>query len=88
FASAVTGGFLRPERLTVGTNAFATFDSAVARSGGTSGAGTGGQMVTYTLSYRQPWLVGGLVPLVTGLGEMTYSATLTVKNEPFENEAC
>ena len=88
FASSVTGGFLKPDRLTVTTDSYAGFSAALDRTGGTRGPGLGKQVVTYTLTYRQPWLAGGLAPLVTGVGEMTHRATITIKNEPFEDDVC
>jgi Flp pilus assembly protein TadG len=88
FASAVTGGMLKPENLTVTTNSFGNYASSVGQLGGTAGAGAGGQVASYTLVYRQPYLLGGLVELVAGATEMTYRATITVKNEPFNDETC
>lgn len=88
FASSVTGGFLRPERMTVVLNSYTNFNGSAARSGGSAGAGTGGQVVTYELSYAQPLLLGGLVRIVTDRTSMTYRATLTVKNEPFDDAVC
>lgn len=87
-ANRVTGGLLKPDRLTISTTSFANFTSARSRTGGTPGAGAGGQSVTYVLTYRQPWLVGGLVRLVTGVDAMTYTSTITIRNEPFENVPC
>lgn len=88
FASAVTGGFLRPDRLTVAVNSFANFSGSATRTGGSAGAGTGGQIVIYELSYTQPLLLGGLVRLVDDRTSMTYRATLTIRNEPFDDVVC
>ncbi len=87
-ASQVTGGFLKASRLTVTTNTFSNYSNSASRSGGTSGAGTGGQVVTYDLTYTQPWLIGGLVKLVTGTDTMTFRSSLTIKNEPFDDTVC
>ncbi len=87
-ASRVTGGLLKPDRLTITTTNFANFNSAHARSGGSPGPGAGGQSVTYLLTYRQPWLVGGLVQFVTGVDAITYTSAITIRNEPFENVPC
>lgn len=87
-ASQVTAGFLNPARLTVTTNNFSNYTSSAARTGGTTGAGIGGRIVTYDLTYTQPWLLGGLIQLVTGANTMTYRSSLTIKNEPFDDTVC
>lgn len=78
-----TGGFLKPENLTVSIQ---SYGSVSGLSGGipTAGAGTGGQIVTYTATYVQPFLTGTWVNLTS----LTHKATVVVKNEPFENATC
>jgi Flp pilus assembly protein TadG len=88
FASQVTGGFLKPANLTVTTNTFDNYNNSTTNTGGSTGPGAGGKVVTYTLTYTRPWLVGGLVKLATGATSMTYRSTLTIKNEPFDNAVC
>jgi Flp pilus assembly protein TadG len=83
-----TGGFLKPENLVVTT---AAYGSASALSGGTpvAGAGTGGQVVTYGVTYTQPFLTGSAwINLVGGSGSLKHQATVVVKNEPFTNATC
>lgn len=88
FASAVTNGFLRTDRMTVTLTNFGSYAASMNPVGAALGAGTGGQVATYQLTYRQPYLLGGAVKLVAGTTEMTYRATITVRNEPFEDAVC
>lgn len=88
FASAVTNGFLRPDRLAVSMSSYAAYSASTARTGATRGAGTAGQIVTYQLTYTQPYLLDGLVRLIVGADAMTYQANITVRNEPFDDEPC
>jgi hypothetical protein len=82
-----TGGFLKADHLTV---SLGSYGSASALSGGTAvaGAGTGGQIVTYTVTYQQPYLTGAWVDLIGGSASLTHQATVVVKNEPFDNATC
>jgi hypothetical protein len=78
-----TGGFLRLDRLQVATQSW----SGIAGMGGTAtaGAGLGGQVVTYTLTYTQPFFTFGLIGAANGRTELTHRAVMVVKNEPFLN---
>jgi hypothetical protein len=82
------GGFLKDANLTVSTG---SYGSASGLSGGglpVAGAGTGGQIVTYTVTYVQPFLTGAWMNLIGGSASLTHQATVIVKNEPFDNATC
>ena len=81
------GGFLKPQNLTVST---AAYGNAADLSGGipVAGAGTGGQIVRYTVTYTQPFLTGAWINLIGGAAALTHTATIVVKNEPFDNATC
>lgn len=82
----VTNGFLKPSYLTLTTTAYGGVSGM--GGAGTSGAGEGGQVVSYSISYRQPFITGGFAGLVGGADYMEHRAALVVKNEPFENAVC
>ncbi len=82
-----TGGLLQAANLTIATANW----SNVSGSGtgtGTAGAGAGGEIISYTLTYRQPFITGVVASTLFGGTEFTHRAFLMVKNEPFENATC
>jgi Flp pilus assembly protein TadG len=81
-----TGGLLNPARINVKTEAYG---NASDLSGGApvAGAGTGGQIVTYQVTYTQPFLTGAWVNFIGGPAAITHQATVVVKNEPFDDTA-
>jgi Flp pilus assembly protein TadG len=83
-----TAGFLRQARLQVRTSSYLNYASASAGLPGAAGAGAGGQIVIYRLEYRQPFMAEPLARLVTGDDHLAHTATIIVKNEPFENATC
>ena len=85
--SQSTGGMLRPDNLTITTATWSGVSGAGTGTG-TAGAGGGGQIISYTLSYRQPFITGIVARSVFGADAFTHQAFLMVKNEPFENETC
>lgn len=73
-------GFLNDSSLKIAATAYSSLAQASARSGGASGAGSGGQTVVYLLTYNSPLLfAGGLI----GKPFYTHSGTITIRNEPF-----
>lgn len=81
-----TNGMLKAANLTV---AMANWSAVSGLSGsGTSGAGSGSQIVSYTLTYRQPFITGIVAQTLFGGTFFTHQAFLMVKNEPFENANC
>jgi len=84
--SSTAGGILRPERLTVTTAAFGSASGLGGAS--TPGAGVGGQVVTYSLRYEEPFLTGLWLQLVGGPDRIVHQASLVVKNEMFANATC
>lgn len=80
------GGFLQLVHLTV---SITTDGSASGLSGGTpvAGAGTGGQVVTYNVTYEQPALTGAWLNF-GGWNRLVHRASVVVKNEPFDNATC
>lgn len=81
-----TGGFLTPARVNVTTNAYGSA-SALGSGSPVVGAGTAGQIVTYYVTYAQPFLTGAWINLIGGPAFITHQATVVVKNEPFDNNA-
>lgn len=81
-----TGGVLRPERLSVTLGAAAS----AARLGEppVPGPGLGGEVVTYTVTYAQPFLSGAWLALVGAPEEIVHRASLVVKNEAFDDASC
>lgn len=55
---------------------------------GATGAGTGGQIVSYAITYDQPFITGAVAASIWGGGSFRHRAFLLVKNEPFENATC
>jgi Flp pilus assembly protein TadG len=87
--STSTGGFLRPARLTVTTENWSSIAGLSAATTAAVGAGQGGQVVTYTLRYTQPYLTFGWIGSAYGrTASLTHQAVMVVKNEPFSNAIC
>jgi Flp pilus assembly protein TadG len=80
------GGFLKLANLTV---SITTDGSASGLGGGTpvAGAGDGGQVVTYNVTYAQTALTGAWLNF-GGWGSLVHRTSLVVKNEPFDNVPC
>lgn len=55
---------------------------------GADGAGSGGQLVSYTITYDQPFITGAVAASIWGGNAFRHRAFLMVKNEPFENATC
>ena len=69
----------------IGWSPYADVDAGLP---GTPGAGAGGQVVTYTLTYRQPFMTGGLAAILMGAPHIDHQATIVIKNEPFLDAPC
>ncbi|MBB5690657.1 pilus assembly protein [Roseomonas alkaliterrae] len=82
-----TGGMLTPSNLTVETRTWSGVSGAE-QGTGSPGAGAAGQIVSYRLTYRQPFVTGIVAANLWGGTEFTHTAFLIVKNEPFENATC
>ncbi|HWT10954.1 MAG TPA: TadE/TadG family type IV pilus assembly protein [Roseomonas sp.] len=82
-----TGGLLKSANLTITTTNWSNLAAAGSGTGAT-GAGTGGQIISYTLTYRQPFITGIVASTLFGGNAFTHQAFLMVKNEPFENATC
>ncbi len=84
-----TGGLLKAANLTVLTESWSNVSGSSAGAGtGTTGAGDGGRIVSYTLTYRQPFLTGAIGGSLFGGDAFVHRAFLLVKNEPFEDATC
>lgn len=85
--SSATGGLIRAgQDLTVTT---ATWGAVGGITGsGTAGAGTGGQITSYTIRYRQAFITGQVAASLWGSNGFTHQTTIVIKNEPFENATC
>lgn len=82
-----TGGMLKEAYLTVTTRTWGGV-SGTGQGEGTEGAGAAGQIVSYTLTYRQPFITGIVARNLWGGDDFAHTAFLIVKNEPFENATC
>jgi Flp pilus assembly protein TadG len=81
-----TGRLLTVGRLTVTTGAH---NSASSMGGAaTPGAGGAGQVVTYNVTYTEPFLTGVWLNMIGGPTEIVHRATIVVKNEAFDNATC
>lgn len=82
-----TNGLLKAANVTV-TVANWSNVSGAGTGTGTTGAGTGGRIVSYTITYRQPFVTGIAARTLFGADHFTHQAVLMVKNEPFEDATC
>lgn len=62
--------------------------SGAGNGSGTEGAGTGGQIVSYTITYDQPFITGAVAASIWGGNSFRHRAFLMIKNEPFEDATC
>lgn len=62
--------------------------SGAGAGGGAQGVGVGGQIVSYTITYRQPFITGLVASGLWGGSNFQHQAFMVVKNEPFENATC
>jgi hypothetical protein len=76
------GGMLQIQQLTLVIKSYPNFSSVGQAQTATAGAGTSGQIVQYTLTYRQPFLTS-LAATIVGSAEIVHRAVVTVQNEPF-----
>ncbi len=86
--TSITGGFLRAENLSVTAASHDGYAAIEAGLPGTSGPGGGGQIVSYTITYRQSFITEIFLPLLTGVSYFDHQATIIVRNEPFSNANC
>jgi hypothetical protein len=58
--------------------------------GGTAvaGAGLGGQVVTYNVTYTQPFITLAWLNMVGAPEQLIHRATVVVKNEAFDDATC
>ncbi len=85
--SASTGGLIRSgANLTVTTEAWSNLGTIAGN--GTAGAGNGGQITSYVISYRQTFITGAVAASLWGSDGFTHQTTIVIKNEPFENATC
>jgi Flp pilus assembly protein TadG len=81
-----TGRLLNVSRLTVTTGAHNS--ASTMNAAPTAGAGGAGQVVTYTVTYTEPFLTGVWINMLGGPAEIVHRATVVVKNEAFDNATC
>ncbi|PWS38196.1 hypothetical protein DFH01_02540 [Falsiroseomonas bella] len=82
-----TGSILTPARIQVTTGAHdSAVDLGVAPP--VAGEGTGGQVVTYTVLYTEPFLTGAWLRVIGGPEHVVHRAAVVVKNEAFDNAVC
>ncbi len=80
------GRILSPQRLQVTTGAHGAASGMNLPA--TPGAGLGGQVVTYSVTYTEPFLSGVWLGLLGGPEHLVHRATIVVKNEAFDNATC
>lgn len=84
--SNTTGNVIKAERLSVTMGAVG---SASALGGAaTAGAGLGGQVVTYSVTYTQPFITLAWLNMIGGPEHLVHRATVVVKNEAFDDATC
>lgn len=66
----------------------ATWGTVGGTGAGTEGAGAGGQITSYTITYFQPWITGGIAARIWGEGGFSHRSTIVIKNEPFTDATC
>jgi Flp pilus assembly protein TadG len=81
-----SGRILTAERLSVQTEAYSSPSGM--GGDGAAGAGSGGQVALYSVTYVQPFLTGTWLTLIGGPEAITHTTTIVVKNEPFDNATC
>ena len=81
-----TGRLLNVGRLTVTTAAYNS--ASTMNAAPTAGAGGAGQVVTYNVTYTEPFLTGVWINMIGGPAEIVHRATIVVKNEAFDNATC
>jgi hypothetical protein len=83
--STSTGGLIRLDAalLTVTSASW----SGLGATGGAAAEdeGGGGAIVSYAITYRQPFITGAVAARIWGGSGFTHRTTIVVKNEPFEN---
>lgn len=85
--SASTNGMIRQgQNLTVTTNTWSNLGTVAGP--GAENAGGGGQIVSYTIRYRQRFISGQLAASIWGGNGFLHQTTIVIKNEPFDNIAC
>lgn len=84
---ATAGRLIEPgANLTVATATWSSLGGIT--GGGNAGAGAGGQIASYTITYVQPWLTGAVAARIWGGAGFTHRSTIVVKNEPFVDATC
>lgn len=81
-----TGNVLKPERLTVTLGAVGSASALGGAS--TAGAGRGGEVVTYNVTYVEPFMTVAWLNLVGLPEQLTHHSTVVVKNEAFDDATC
>ena len=76
------GTLLSATNLQMAMSSFATFDNAMSATGGTTGPGSAGQVVSYTLTYNQPYLTP-IAAVLMGSANLIHTSQMVVLNEPY-----
>ncbi len=77
-----SGNLLRPERLQMMVSNYPNVADAVQNTDGSSGPGTAGQVVVYTLTYSQPYLTP-IAAVLAGNDALIHTSSVVVLNEPY-----
>ena len=80
-----TGDFLQDGQLTISVQSYGSIADEAANKNGASGNGASGQYVVYSLTYVQPPFTGTFIAGLIGKSSFTYTSTVLVTNEPFQN---
>ena len=85
--SSATGNLVKAgSNLTVTTNTWGNLGTITGT--GAETAGNGGQITSYTIRYRQPFITGAVAARLWGGPGFTHQTTIVIKNEPFDNTTC
>ncbi len=79
--NSMTAGLLNPSNLTITTTSYANFNNIGQSGQSTTGLGSPGDVVVYTVSY--PWTI--MTPIVSSVigNSIMLSASTVVRNEPY-----
>ena len=83
--STSTGGLIRLDaaQLTVTAENWSSLGAIAPTATPGSGEGGSGAIVSYTITYRQPFITGAVAASLWGGNGFTHRTTIVVKNEPF-----
>ena len=82
-----TAGFLAGDQLTLEMTSYGDNVPATPSDPGQPGPGAAGEVVSYHLTYRQPFITP-IAVMLAGRSEVIHQANVLVRNERFEDATC